>query len=79
MQVYSRRTRRREEANVRGARYALRNFTASAVREHLRSQFEETDGPPELTENEIELVRFIRRGPFDWDTLLGREGTRSTE
>ena len=64
---------------MRGARYALRNFTASAVREHLRSQIEDTDRPPELTENEIELVRFICRGPFDWNAVLGREVTRGPD
>ena len=77
--IYSRRIHHPREANVRGARYSLRNFTASAVKEHLRSQFEDADGPPELTENEIDLVRFIRRGPFDWDSVLNREGTQSLD
>ena len=57
----------------------MRNFTASAVREHLRSQIEDSDGPPVLTENEIELVRFIRRGSFDWDTVLDRELERTDD
>ena len=61
---------------MRGIRYALRNFTASAVREHLRSQIEDPDGAPTLTENEITLVRFIRQGTFDWDALLRREETQ---
>jgi hypothetical protein len=45
---------------MKGIRHVLRDFTASAVKEHLRSQIEDTGGPPDLTENEIELVRFIR-------------------
>jgi hypothetical protein len=55
---------------MRGIRYRLRQFTATAVKEHIRSQIEDTDGSPELTDNEIELVRFIREGGFDWDRYL---------
>jgi hypothetical protein len=44
---------------MRGVRHFLRDFTASAVREHLRSAIEATGGSPELTKNEIELGRFI--------------------
>jgi hypothetical protein len=55
---------------MRGIRYGLRQFTATAVREHIRSQIEDTGGSPELTKNEIELVRFIRGGAFDWDRYL---------
>jgi hypothetical protein len=62
---------------VKGVRHALRNFTASAVKENLRSQVEDADGPPQLTDNEIELVRFIRRGSFDWDAFLADERARS--
>ena len=51
---------------MKGIRHFLRDFTASAVKEHLRSQIEDTRGPPHLTKNEIELVRFIREGSFDW-------------
>src|SRR6266511_5742887 len=51
---------------MKGIRHLLRDFTASAVKEHLRSQIENTDGPPDFTKNEIELVRFIREGSFDW-------------
>jgi hypothetical protein len=54
---------------VRGIRWRLRDFTARAVREHLRSQVED-DGPPELTPNELELVRELRTGSFDWDAYL---------
>jgi hypothetical protein len=58
-----------------GIRRFLRNFTASAVREHLRSEIEATGGAPDLTRNEIELVRFMREGSFDWDAFLaGRSG-----
>jgi hypothetical protein len=58
-----------------GIRRFLRNFIASAVREHLRSEIEATRGAPDLTRNEIELVRFMREGSFDWDAFLaGRSG-----
>jgi hypothetical protein len=50
---------------MKGIRHFLRDFTASAVKEHLRSQIEDTGGPPCFTKNEIELVRFIREGSFD--------------
>jgi hypothetical protein len=43
---------------VKGIRYALRNFTARAVREHLRSQLDDAGSGAELTPNEVELVRF---------------------
>ena len=43
---------------VKGIRYALRNFTALSVKEHLRSQIEHEGGSAELTPNEVELVRF---------------------
>jgi hypothetical protein len=42
---------------LKGIRYFFRNFTALAVREHLRSQLERSAGG-ELTPNEVELVRF---------------------
>jgi hypothetical protein len=54
---------------MKGVRHFLREFTASAVKEHLRSQIEGTKGPPSFTKNEIELVRFIREGSFDWSAL----------
>jgi hypothetical protein len=53
-----------------GLRSFLRNFTASAVREHLRAQIESSTSPPKLTPNEVELVRFVRHGSFDWDAFL---------
>ena len=36
----------------------FRNFTALAVKEHLRSQIEGAETGAELTPNESELVRF---------------------
>jgi hypothetical protein len=36
----------------------------------LRSQIEDTGGAPKLTPKEIELVRFVRDGSFDWGRLL---------
>lgn len=55
---------------MRGVRHFLRNFSASAVKEHLRSEIDATGGSPDLTKNEIELVRFIFEGPFDWAAFL---------
>jgi hypothetical protein len=55
---------------VHGIPWLLRDFTARTVREHLRSQAEDRDGPPELTPNEVELVRELRDGSFDWETYL---------
>jgi hypothetical protein len=43
---------------MKGIRYALRNFTALSVKEHLRSQIEKAGSGAELTPNEVELVRF---------------------
>ena len=50
---------------MKGIRYFMRNFTATAVKEHLRSQLEDSGGQPKLTPKEIELVRFIRQSSFD--------------
>jgi hypothetical protein len=55
----------------RGVRYLLRQFTATAVREHIRSQIE-SPGAPELTKNEIDLVQFVRNVQFDWDGYVAR-------
>ncbi|HEX3453683.1 MAG TPA: hypothetical protein VHS03_03590 [Gaiellaceae bacterium] len=57
---------------MRGFRWWLRDFTSRAVREHLRSQAEDRDSPPELTPNEVELVRELRDGSFDWDSYLAK-------
>jgi hypothetical protein len=51
---------------MKGIRHFLRDFTATAVREHLRSEIEAMGTSPELTKNEIELVRFICEGSADW-------------
>jgi hypothetical protein len=57
---------------MEGIRHFLRNFTATAVKEHLRSEIEATGGSPDLTKNEIELVRFIYEGSFDWRAFLAQ-------
>ena len=54
---------------VRGVRYFLRQYTAMAVKEHIRSQVE-VAAKPELTKREVELVRYIRDGRVDWDAYL---------
>jgi hypothetical protein len=43
---------------MKGVRYLFRNFTALAVKEHLRSQIEQEGSSAELTPKEIELVGF---------------------
>ena len=60
---------------MRGIRYGLRQFTATAVKEHIRSQIEDKGGSPALTKNEIELVRYVREGGFDWDRYLADHPT----
>lgn len=50
----------------------MREYTATAVKEHIRSAIEDVEGPPELTTKEIELVRYIRDEPLDWDAYLAR-------
>jgi Activator of Hsp90 ATPase homolog 1-like protein len=55
---------------MKGIRHFLRDFTATAVREHLRSEIETSGAWPDLTKNEIELVRFIGEGSFDWGEFL---------
>jgi hypothetical protein len=49
---------RRILQRIRGVRYFFRNFTALAVKEHLRSQIEGPRSGAKLTPNEVELVRF---------------------
>ena len=58
---------------VKGIRHALRNFTATAVREHLRSAVENGNGSPVLTPNELALVREVCEGPFDWRAFLAEQ------
>jgi hypothetical protein len=62
---------------MKGIRHFLRDFTATAVREHLRSAIESTGGSPDLTKNEIELVRFICKGSVDWDAFLAERSDAS--
>jgi hypothetical protein len=56
-------------------RHLLRDYTAMAVKEHVRSEIERTGDSPALTKNELELVRFIREGRFDWDAHLTERST----
>jgi hypothetical protein len=57
---------------VKGIRYALRNFTALSVKEHLRSQLEQAGSRAELTPNEVELVRFTANRSDQLKTLADR-------
>ena len=57
---------------MRGVRYLLRDFTAKEVGEHLRSQVEDRDGEPDLTPNELELVRTVHGRSFDWEAYLAQ-------
>jgi len=54
---------------LRGVRYFLRQYTAMAVKEHIRAQVEGSEAP-KLTANEVELVRYVRDGRFDWDAYF---------
>jgi hypothetical protein len=63
-----------KEGQLNGIRHFLREYTATAVKEHLRSQLEETGGSPELTRKEVELVRFVLERPTGWGTV-GTEGS----
>ena len=58
---------------MHGIRHALRNFTATAVKEHLRSQLEDTGGAPNLTDKELELVRYVRDESARFDVIVARE------
>jgi hypothetical protein len=55
---------------VHGVRHFMRNFTATAVKEHLRSQLEDTGGAVNLTDKEIELVRYIRDESAKFDAVV---------
>jgi hypothetical protein len=57
---------------MRGLRYVLRNFTAQAVKEHLRSQLERPESDGELTPNEVELVRFAAERSAQLTKLANR-------
>jgi hypothetical protein len=59
---------------MRGVRHFVRDFTATAVKEHLRSQLE-TVHAAKLTRNEAELIRFMRARSAELESLLtGRGG-----
>lgn len=59
---------------MNGVRHFMRNFTATAVKEHLRAQLEDTGGGPKLTDKEIELVRYIREASAELDVLVPPAG-----
>lgn len=54
---------------MNGIRHFLREYTATAVKEHLRSQLEDSGGSPELTKKEVELVRFVLERPTGWGAV----------
>ena len=56
---------------MNGIRHFLRELTASAVKEHLRSQLDSARDP-ELTTNEVELVRFVLQRSMEWSALEQR-------
>jgi hypothetical protein len=58
------------EASMKGIRHFMRDFTATAVREHLHSAVETGGQAPDLTKNELALVRFMCEGSFDWSAFL---------
>jgi len=57
---------------MKGIRYLFRNFTALAVREHLRSQVERAGTAGDLTPNEVELVRFAAERSDQLEELAAR-------
>jgi hypothetical protein len=57
---------------MKGLRYLLRNFTALAVREHLRSQIDRAGSTAELTPNEFALVRFTTAHSVLLSELAGK-------
>lgn len=63
---------------MKGLRYFFRNFTALAVKEHLRSQIEGPESGAELTPNEVELVRFAAERSGQLAQLAARSPAEST-
>ena len=57
---------------MKGLRHFFRNFTALAVKEHLRSQIEQAGSEAELTPNEVELVRFAADRSAQLNELANR-------
>jgi hypothetical protein len=64
---------------VNGIRYALRNFTALSVKEHLRSQIELEGKGAKLTPNEVELVRFAADRSDQLKELADRSPRKQAE
>ena len=63
---------------MNGLRHFMRNFTALAVREHLESQVDGRADAPELTRNELDLVRYVVAGQYDWKAFLDRRDNEAT-
>ena len=61
---------------MKGIRYALRNFTALSVKEHLRAQLDKSGSDAQLTPNEIELVRFAARHSDQLKELAERSSAK---
>lgn len=62
---------------MKGIRRFFRNFTALAVKEHLRSQLEAERA--ELTPNEIDLVRFAADRSDQLKALADRSPRREVD
>ena len=62
---------------MKGIRYLIRNFTALAVTEHLRSQIERAGHGAELTPNEVQLVRFAATRSDQLEELADRSPGKS--
>ena len=62
---------------MKGIRYFFRNFTALAVKEHLRSQIEDAGSGAELTPNEVKLVRFAVDSSDQLKELADRSSGKS--
>jgi len=58
--------------DMKGLRYRIRNYTALAVKEHLRAQIEQNASKAELTPNEVELVRFAAERSGQLEELAAR-------
>lgn len=59
---------------MQGIRHFLRDFTATAVKEHLRSQLD-SEHEPKLTRNEVALLRFVSQRSADWEPLVADRST----
>jgi hypothetical protein len=57
---------------MHGIRHFLRDFTATAVKEHLRSQLD-SGSEPKLTRKEVELLEFVSERTADWQPLVSPE------